>query len=71
MSSKRSNKGGKMQAYMKCIVAFLTALGTWGATAFADGRLNAVEAFGLTGVFVAGFAVYQVTNTPQRRSGKG
>ena len=53
-----------MSMYAKAITAFFTALGTWGGTAFADGHLDAVEAFGLCGVVVATFAVWQVTNKP-------
>lgn len=47
----------------KAIVAFFTALGTWGATAFADGHLDAVEAFGLCGVVVATTLVWAVKNS--------
>lgn len=50
--------------YSKAVAAFFTSLGTWGATAFADNGLTAVEAFGLCGVVVATLAVLQVTNTP-------
>lgn len=46
----------------KALIAFLTALGTWGATAFADNGLTAVEAFGLCGVLVAGIMVYTIPN---------
>lgn len=46
----------------KALIAFLTALGTWGATAFADNGLTIVEAFGLTGVLVAGILVYTIPN---------
>lgn len=46
----------------KALIAFLTALGTWGATAFADNGLTAVEAFGLCGVVVAGLLVYTIPN---------
>lgn len=48
----------------KAAIAFLTALGTWGGTALADGHVDGVEAFGLTGVLVATIAVYAVTNKP-------
>lgn len=51
-----------MLKYTKAIIAFFTALGTWGATALADGQLNAVEAFGLCGVVVAGLTVYSFPN---------
>lgn len=51
-----------MLKYTKAIIAFFTALGTWGATALADGTLNAVEAFGLCGVVVAALTVYQFPN---------
>ena len=48
----------------KAIIAFLGALGTWGATAFADNGLNAVEAFGRCGVLVAAVTVWAVPNQP-------
>lgn len=51
-----------MLKYTKAVMAFFTALGTWGATAFADNGLTAVEAFGLCGVIVAALAVYQFPN---------
>lgn len=51
---------------IKAITAFFTALGTWGATAFADNGLTAVEAFGLCGVVVAALAVYQFPN-PEKK----
>lgn len=50
-----------MSRYRKCIVAVLTALGTWGATAAPDGYDQA-ELWGLCAVLVAGFAVFQVPN---------
>lgn len=53
-----------MTRYAKSIIAFLTSLGTWGVTAFADDAINSVELFGLTGVVVAAFAVYTYPNTP-------
>lgn len=58
----------------KALIAFLTALGTWGATAFADNGLTAVEAFGLTGVIVAALLVYTVPNADYmavKRDSKG
>lgn len=54
--------------YRKAVVAFFTALGTWGATAYADGTLNAVEAWGLCGVVVVTAGVFQVEN--KKRKGK-
>ena len=51
-----------MSHYLKAIVAFLTALGTWGATALADDSVSAVEWFGIIGAVVAGLAVYQAKN---------
>lgn len=48
----------------KAVVAFFTSLGTWGATAMADNRIDGVEAFGLCGVFVATFSVWIVSNAP-------
>lgn len=53
-----------MSRYAKAIVAFFTALGTWGATAFADGAVDGAEWFGLCGVAVATFGVFQIPNTP-------
>lgn len=47
----------------KALIAFLTALGTWGATASADG-IQAQEWWGLCGVFIAGLAVWATTNAP-------
>ena len=46
----------------KAIVAVLTAFGTWGFTAFEDNVVTGQEWFGLTGVVVAGLAVYVVPN---------
>jgi hypothetical protein len=51
-----------MSRYAKTIAAFFTSLGTWGATAFADGELTEVEMFGLCGVVAATLAVYQIAN---------
>lgn len=51
-----------MKTYAKAIIALFTALGTWGGTAFADGTLDAVEAFGLCGVIVATAAVWAIPN---------
>lgn len=51
-----------MATVAKALIATLTALGTWGATALADGHLTAVEAFGLCGVAVAGLAVWAIPN---------
>lgn len=54
----------RVSQFSKAIVAFFTALGTWGVTAFADGHLTAVEAFGLCGVVVVTAGVFAVANTP-------
>lgn len=51
-----------MSHYLKAIVAFLTALGTWGATALIDERIDGGEWFGIIGAVVAGLAVYQAKN---------
>lgn len=53
-----------MQKFAKAIVAALTALGTWGGTALADETIQGAEWFGLTGVAVAFFAVYAISNEP-------
>lgn len=53
-----------MKAYAKTIMAFFTSLGTWGGTAFVDGHLTAVEAFGLCGVLVVTVGVWAVPNDP-------
>lgn len=46
----------------KAIAAFATLLGTWGATAAADGKYDQVELWGLTGVVVGALAVYEIRN---------
>lgn len=51
-----------MKTAAKALVATLTALGTWGATAMADGQVDGVEAFGLCGVIVAGLTVWAIPN---------
>lgn len=51
----------------KALIAFLTALGTWGATAAPDG-IDSAELFGLCGVAVAGLTVWAVTNAPSAES---
>jgi hypothetical protein len=48
--------------YNKTIIAFFTALGTWGTTVGADGHFTAVELFGLCGVVVATLGVYAIPN---------
>lgn len=53
-----------MRSIAKALIASLTALGTWGATAFADDGLTSVEAFGLCGVVVAGLIVWVTPNEP-------
>lgn len=47
----------------KAIIAFLTTLGTWGVTAAPDGYSQA-EMWGLSGVVVAGLAVFAYPNKP-------
>lgn len=55
----------------KALIASLTALGTWGGTALADDHVTGVEWFGLTGVVVAGLAVYATKNAaPLRDEGR-
>jgi hypothetical protein len=54
--------------YNKAIIAFFTALGTWGATASLDGGIDSVEAWGLCGVIVTTLTVFQVKN---KRRGNG
>lgn len=53
-----------MSRYAKAIAALLTALGTWGATAGADGRYDGVELWALTGVLVTALAVFAIPNEP-------
>lgn len=61
-----------MASFAKAIIAFFTALGTWGGTALADGQIDGVEWFGLCGVVVAALLVYQVPNAvQQKRNSKG
>lgn len=48
----------------KALIALLTALGTWGATASAEEGISGQEWFGLCGVLVAGLAVWAVSNAP-------
>lgn len=57
-----------MSRYAKSIAALLTALGTWGATAGADGNYDQLEMWGLCGVLVTGLAVFQIPNRPPRGS---
>lgn len=54
-----------MAQYAKSIAALLTALGTWGATAAADGRYDQLELWSLTGVLVTALAVFAIPNTPE------
>lgn len=53
-----------MNRYAKAIIAFLTALGAWGATAYADGHIAGPEWFGLCGVGVVTVGVWLVPNQP-------
>lgn len=55
----------KLKPYIKCITAFFTLLGTWGATAGANGSYDQVELWGLSGVIVGTLAVYSFPNTPE------
>lgn len=55
-----------MKQAAKALIAFLTALGTWGGTAAADGQYDQVELWGLCGVAVAGLAVYVTPNIAKR-----
>jgi len=48
--------------WAKALVATLTALGTWGATALVDGGVSPVEWFGLCGVVTAGLVTWAVPN---------
>lgn len=52
----------------KALVATITALGTWGATAAADGTYDQVELWGLCGVAVVGLGVWIVPNQTAIRS---
>lgn len=56
-----------MNVYAKAIVAFFTALGTWGSTALADGKLTGPEWFGLCGVAVITAGVWAVPNAVARK----
>ena len=60
-----------MSRYAKAITAVLTALGTWGATAGADGTYSQIELWGLCGVLVTGFAVFQIPNGSSDTDGAG
>lgn len=53
-----------MNRYAKTIAAVFGALGTWGATAYADDAISKAELFGLLIAFAGIFAVYQVPNKP-------
>lgn len=55
-----------MTRYAKALAALLTALGTWGATAGADGTYDQTELWGLALVAAAALAVYAVPNKPPR-----
>lgn len=48
----------------KAVAGAVTAFGTWGATAMADGQVDGVEAFGLCGVAVVFLTVFASTNAP-------
>lgn len=54
-----------MKSIAKALIAFLTALGTWGATAAPDGYTQE-ELWGLCGVAVAGLAVWATPNIAKR-----
>lgn len=55
-----------MSRYAKSIIAFLGALGTWGATAAADGNYDQIELWALCGVLATAVAVFQIPNRPPR-----
>lgn len=59
-------KGITMKEAAKALIATLTALGTWGATAAADGNYDQVELWGLCGVAVVGLGVYATPNLAAR-----
>lgn len=48
----------KVREISKAIAATLTALGTWGVTAAADGSYDQVELWGLCGVAVVGLSTF-------------
>ena len=48
----------------KALIAFLTALATWGGTALADDGISGVEWVGLTGPFIVALGVWLTTNAP-------
>jgi hypothetical protein len=50
------------QTIAEALIAALTALATWGGTAFADGHVNPVEWFGLCGVAVVAIGTWTVPN---------
>lgn len=47
----------------KAIVAFLTTVGTWAATALLDGHITTSEWYGLIGVAAAALGVYAAPNS--------
>ena len=51
----------------KALIALLTALGTWGATASADGIYDQQELWSLTGVAVTALSVWAVPNAVRIR----
>lgn len=51
----------------KAIIAGVVLLGTWGATAAADGRYDPVELWGLCGVVGGAWAVYSAENAPKQQ----
>lgn len=53
-----------MSRYAKSLMAFFTALGTWGVTAYSDNAVTSVEMFGLCGVLVTTVGVFAVPNDP-------
>lgn len=46
----------------KAVIGGFTALGTWGGTALADGKLSPVECFGLCGIPVVVASVWATKN---------
>jgi hypothetical protein len=53
-----------VRLYTKALCAFFGSLGTWGASAGADGVYDQIELWGLTGVALTTLAVFALPNTP-------
>lgn len=52
-----------MKLYTKALCAFFGSLGTWGASAGADGTYDQIELWGLTGVALTTLAVFSLPNS--------